>query len=79
MNIVFISDFFNKQLNGGAENNDSVLRKSLAIGADKAIRINSKATDSFQVASYIANYAKENSIPKEIDVVYYLIHRHQLS
>jgi electron transfer flavoprotein beta subunit len=28
---------------------------------DKAVRINRKATDSFQVASYIANYAKENS------------------
>lgn len=29
MNIVFISDFFNKQLNGGAENNDSVLINEL--------------------------------------------------
>ncbi len=48
-------------INVGEQTNDSVLRKSLAIGADKAIRINSKATDSFQVASYIANYAKENS------------------
>ena len=48
-------------INVGEQTNDSVLRKSLAIGADKAIRINSKATDSFQVATYIANYAKENS------------------
>ena len=48
-------------INVGEQTNDSVLRKSLAIGADKAVRINSKATDSFQVASYIANYAKENS------------------
>ena len=45
----------------GDQSIESVLRKSLAIGADKAIRINSKATDSFQVASYVANYAKENS------------------
>ena len=48
-------------INVGEQTNDSVLRKSLAIGADKAVRIDSKATDSFQVASYIANYAKENS------------------
>jgi len=48
-------------INVGEQINDSVLRKSLAIGADKAVRINSKATDSFQVASYIANYIKENS------------------
>ena len=48
-------------INVGDQTNDSVLRKSLAIGADKAVRINSKATDSFQVASYIADYAKENS------------------
>ena len=48
-------------INVGEQTNDSVLRKALAIGADKAVRINRKATDSFQVASYIANYAKENS------------------
>ena len=48
-------------INVGEQTNDSVLRKALAIGADKALRINRKATDSFQVASYIADYAKENS------------------
>ena len=48
-------------INVGEQTNDSVLRKALAIGADKAVRINRKATDSFQVASYIADYAKENS------------------
>ena len=48
-------------INVGEQTNDSVLRKALAIGADKALRINRKATDSYQVASYIADYAKENS------------------
>mgnify|MGYP001807274873 CR=1 FL=1 len=48
-------------INVGEQNNDTVLRKSLAIGADKAIRINQKSTDSFQVANYIANYVSENS------------------
>ena len=48
-------------INVGEQTNDSVLRKALAIGADKAIRINKKATDSFQVANYIANYAKDKS------------------
>ena len=48
-------------INVGEQTNGSVLRKALAIGADKAVRINRKATDTFQVASYIADYAKENS------------------
>lgn len=48
-------------INVGEQTNDSVLRKALAIGADKAVRINRKAKDSFQVASFIADYAKEYS------------------
>lgn len=45
---------------GGAEN-DPVIRKALAIGADSAVRINTEATDAFLVAEEIANYAKQNS------------------
>lgn len=45
----------------GNQNIESVLRKSLAIGADKAFRINKNPIDSFEVAKYISNYIKENS------------------
>ena len=34
---------------------------SLAIGADKAFRINKNPIDSFEVAKYISSYIKENS------------------
>tara|TARA_B100001250_G_scaffold400922_1_gene412134 strand:- start:225 stop:974 length:750 start_codon:yes stop_codon:yes gene_type:complete len=47
-------------LNIGEQTNDAVLRKALAIGADKAVRINQKATNSRMVANLIANYCKEN-------------------
>ena len=43
-------------INVGEQENDSVLRKALAIGADRAFRINEKASDSFQVAKLIANH-----------------------
>ena len=43
-------------VNVGEQENDSVLRKALAIGADRAFRINEKASDSFQVAKLIANH-----------------------
>ena len=43
---------------GGAEN-DPIIRKALAIGADDAVRIDAEASDAFFVASEIANYAKE--------------------
>lgn len=45
---------------GGAEN-DPVIRKSLAIGADDAVRINAVANDALYVAKQIANYAKEHN------------------
>lgn len=45
-------------INVGEQENDSVLRKALAIGADRAFRINEKAIDSFQVAKLIANHIK---------------------
>ena len=41
---------------GGAEN-DPIIRKALAIGADDAVRIDASANDAFFVASEIAHYA----------------------
>ena len=41
---------------------DQVIRKGLAIGADDAVRIDLNPTDSFQVASEIAAYAKSNNV-----------------
>jgi len=43
---------------GGAET-EPTLRKALAIGADNAIRVNTPATDGFQVAKQLAKVAKE--------------------
>ena len=60
---IFIKEQFGANitvLNVGGSNNDPVLRKSLAIGADKAIRINSKPTDSYSTANEIAHYLKNN-------------------
>lgn len=45
---------------GGAEN-DPVIRKALAIGADDAVRIDAPAEDAFAIAQEIANYAKANA------------------
>ncbi|UTW64479.1 electron transfer flavoprotein subunit beta/FixA family protein [bacterium SCSIO 12741] len=45
---------------GGAEN-DPIIRKALAIGADSAVRIDASATDALQVANEIANYAKDKN------------------
>ena len=44
----------------GPATNDAVIRKSLAIGADDAVRIDTTATDPIQVANEIANYVREN-------------------
>ena len=44
---------------GGADY-DPIIRKALAIGADDAVRVDAQPTDAFQVASEIANYAKDN-------------------
>lgn len=46
-------------LNVGEAENDVVIRKCLAIGADDAIRVNCEPTDSFFVAEQIASLAKE--------------------
>ena len=45
-------------LNVGLSETEPTLRKALAIGADDAIRINAEPTDSFFVASQIAEQAK---------------------
>ena len=47
-------------LHVGEASADPTLRKALAIGADKAIRIDTPATDAFVVADQISNYIKEN-------------------
>lgn len=44
----------------GASQADATLRKALAIGADKAIRIDAFAEDAYFVAGQIAAYLKEN-------------------
>ena len=38
---------------------EPVIRKALAIGADKAVRINTNPKDSFETASLISEYVKE--------------------
>jgi len=50
---------------GGAEN-DQIIRKALAIGADTAGRIDAEPTDAYVVAAQIAAYAKD----KNYDVVF---------
>lgn len=42
----------------GPAEDDSVIRKALAVGADDAVRINSDGKDSYYVAAQIAEYAK---------------------
>ncbi len=45
-------------INVGLAENDPIIRKALAIGADDAVRINMDANDALSVAEQIANYAK---------------------
>ena len=47
-------------LNVGLKENDSLLRRSLAVGADSAFRINVNPNDSNQVSSLIADFVREN-------------------
>ena len=47
-------------LHVGEASADPTLRKALAIGADKAIRIDTPATDAFVVADQISNYIMAN-------------------
>lgn len=48
-------------INVGTSENDPVLRKALAIGADDAVRIDCLQIDGLHVANEIANYAKSQS------------------
>jgi electron transfer flavoprotein beta subunit len=43
---------------GGADA-EPIIRKALALGGDEAIRVNSDSTDSFTIASQIADVAKQ--------------------
>lgn len=44
----------------GTAEDDSVIRKALAIGADNAVRVNCEAKDAYNTAFQIAEYAKAN-------------------
>jgi len=40
---------------------EPMIRKALALGGDEAVRIDADSNDPYEVASYIAAYAKDNS------------------
>ncbi len=46
-------------INVGPASNDAIIRKALAIGADKAVRINTDPQSAREAASAIADYAKD--------------------
>jgi electron transfer flavoprotein beta subunit len=48
-------------LNVGAADNDAVIRKALALGADDAVRIDVEPKDAYVTASNIAAYAKDKA------------------
>ena len=48
-------------INVGDTSSDPVIRKALAIGGDEAIRVNANGTDSYFIASQIAEVARQNS------------------
>lgn len=54
-------------INVGGPENDPVIRKGLAIGADNAVRVNTNPGSSLDVAKQIAAHAKEESY----DVVFF--------
>jgi len=45
----------------GTAEDDAVIRKALAVGADNAVRVNTDPRDSFSVAAAIADYAKSQN------------------
>ena len=49
-----------KVITVGEIETESVIRKTLAIGADSAVRINKSATDSYTTALEISNYLQNN-------------------
>ena len=48
-------------VNVGTADSDSIIRKALALGGDEAIRVNTDNSDSYYIASQIANVAKEGT------------------
>lgn len=54
-------------LNVGPADNDQVIRKGLAIGADDAVRINGEASSSLYTARQIAEYAREQGF----DIIFF--------
>jgi electron transfer flavoprotein beta subunit len=48
-------------INVGPAENDPVIRKALAIGADDAVRIDTVPIDGIHVANEVANYAKDKA------------------
>jgi len=48
-------------INVGGADNDPIIRKALAIGADDAVRIEAETIDALYVAKQIANYAKDQA------------------
>ncbi|MBC7412652.1 MAG: electron transfer flavoprotein subunit beta/FixA family protein [Bacteroidia bacterium] len=48
-------------LNVGAADNEAIIRKAFALGADDAVRIDAEPTDAFVTASNIASYAKDKN------------------
>lgn len=46
-------------INVGAADSEPIIRKALALGGDEAIRVNSDIRESFQVATQIAEVAKQ--------------------
>lgn len=46
---------------GNAPDDDALLRRALAIGADDAVRIDTNPTDAYLVAAQIAQYAKSQN------------------
>lgn len=48
-------------INVGGQDNDAIIRKALAIGADDAVRIDTDPTDALYTAKQIAQFAKDKS------------------
>lgn len=48
-------------INVGLADNEAIIRKALAIGADDAVRIDADPTDAYFVACTVASYAKDKN------------------
>lgn len=48
-------------INVGSSDNDQIIRKGLAVGADEAIRVDRAPSDAYTVALEIAHHAKEGN------------------